>query len=128
MQHTLTRGGYPAGTVLHHLNALSALYVYAQEMEEYDPVSALCGELSANQGRTKSKKTKSLEIDEAARLLEAARTLERAKRNGLIPIPTPSLPPSSSPGYGRPRCWASWFRTWTFSRRRSAFDPTTGAL
>lgn len=92
-QHRLEREGYAAGTVLHHLHALSAVYGYARELElvpsGYNPVSDLYGKPSAQNGRATSKRAEFLEIDLAATVLEAAKNVQRVPRNGLIPFPYP---------------------------------------
>ena len=80
--------GLAAGTVRHHLNVLSSLYRFAiaEEMAppSYNPVAMLYRKPSASKGRVQTKRARFLEIDEAARFLDAARTLERDKRRWLL--------------------------------------------
>jgi len=82
--------GLAAGTIRHHLHALSSVYRYAQELDlvplGYNPVSGLYRKPSTSRDREESKKPDFLEIDTAARFLEAARKVERVPRNGLIPF------------------------------------------
>ncbi len=80
--------GLAPGTVRHHLNVLSSLYRFAIEEEQvppsYNPVAMLYRKPSSRKGRVETKKARFLEIDEAARFLEAARTLQRSKRRWLL--------------------------------------------
>ncbi len=80
--------GLSSGTIHHHLNALSSLYRFAIQEElvpsSYNPVAMLYRKLSASNGRVQTKQARFLEIDEAACLLEATRTLERSRRRWLL--------------------------------------------
>lgn len=87
----LQKAGYSTGTARHHLNSLSSVFRYAQELElvplGYNPVSGLYRKPSIRRDRTKSKKAEFLEIDAAARFLDASSMVQRVPRNGLIPFP-----------------------------------------
>ena len=80
--------GLASGTIRHHLNALSALYRWAIQEElvppSHNPVGMLYRKPSTSNGRVETKRAKFLEIDEAARFLETARTRHRAKRRWLL--------------------------------------------
>ena len=80
--------GLAAGTVRHHLHALSSLYRFAIEGElvpfGYNPVGMLYRKPSASKGRVQTKRARFLKIDEATHFLEAARTLDRSKRRWLL--------------------------------------------
>lgn len=80
--------GLSSGTIRHHLNALSSLYRFAIQEElvplSYNPVAMLYRKPSASNGRVQTKQARLLEIDEAACLLEATRTLERSRRRWLL--------------------------------------------
>ncbi len=80
--------GLASGTVRHHLNVLSSLYRFAIENEmvppSYNPVAMLYRKPSSSNGRIQTKRAQFLEIDEAARFLDAARTLTRSKRRWLL--------------------------------------------
>ncbi len=84
----LTAEGFANGTIRHHLHALSSVYRYAQERDTVppscNPVARLYRKPSARRDRKESQRAEYLEIPDAAKVLEAARTLKRTRRNGLI--------------------------------------------
>ena len=85
---SLESRGLAAGTIRHHLNVLSSLYRFAIEEEMVppsdNPVAMLYRKPSISTGRVQTKRALFLEIDEAARFLDAVRRLERSKRRWLL--------------------------------------------
>ena len=84
----LTAEGFANGTIRHHVHALSSVYRYAHELGTvptyHNPVSGLYRKPSARRDRRQSQRAEYLEIPDAARVVEAAKNLERTRRNGLI--------------------------------------------
>ena len=84
----LAAEGFANGTIRHHLHALSSVYRYAHELATVppscNPVRGLYRKPSARGDRKESQKAEYLEVPDAAKVLEAARKLKRAPRNGLI--------------------------------------------
>ena len=91
----LQKAGLAGGTIRHHLHALSSVYRYAQEREDvplgFNPLSGLYRKPKAGADGQTSKRAKYLEIPEAAKMLEAAQSLNRIRRNGLIEFVRPLI-------------------------------------
>ena len=84
-------------TILHHIWALSPVFEYARELgtwtsaEAKNPVQRIYGKPKARRGRHESQKAKYLEIPDAAKILKAAKKLDRINRNGLIQFVYPLI-------------------------------------
>ncbi len=86
---------YAGGTCRHHAYSVSILYRYARALgtvpSGYNPVHDVFELPSARRGRNQSQKAKYLEIPDAAKVLKAAKRLERAPKGGLIEFVHPLI-------------------------------------
>ena len=91
----LKASGKANGTIRHHAYALSVVYEYAQSIgtvpSAFNPVLDVYRLPSARRERAVSKRAKFLEIPDAAKVLEAARKLQRTPKGGLIEFVYPLI-------------------------------------
>jgi integrase len=116
--------GLSGGTVRHHLNALSNLYRFAQSencvVPGFNPVAAMIDKPAA-----KRREARWLEIDQAAQLLETARTYKpvRSTDRRVLPFTYPLLATFLLTGGRRAEVLGLEVEDLSFDRKTVTFRP-----
>ena len=117
-------GTLSGGTIRHHLNTISNLYRRAQSegvvLPGYNPVASLLDKPSANRAEAHW-----LEVDEAALLLEAARTLKRPRDYQAMPFAYPLIATFLLTGGRRTEVLGLEVQDVSFDRNTVTFRPNS---